>query len=498
MFQVRDPRAASRPSPRRRRSLPDWRTLAALLLLAWLAPTLAPALAPTLAVPPVELNESERAYLQLHPEVPLCVDPDWLPFEALDPAGRHVGIAAELIALVSQRSGLQLRVQPTATWEQSLDASRTGTCLALSFLNRTPEREQWLIFTEPLLLDPNVLITREEHPFISDLAGLEDKRIALPRGTAMAERIARDFPNLRIVLTDSEREALQLVSERKVDMTLRSLLVAAATIRHEGWFNLKISGQIPGYDNLLRMGVLKSETTLRDILDKGIATLTPLERRQIVERHVALQMVTDVVTDYSLAIWLGVLLAAILLTSLLWMARLNSLNRRLRSLAETDLLTGLLNRTALDASFRQDIVRAQRYRRPLAVILFDIDFFKAVNDDLGHLMGDRVLVEFARLLRDSLRSVDTLCRWGGEEFLVVCHETDLEQAAQLAERILATVRQQRFACGRPLTASAGIAEVQPGDSAASLVQRADAALYDAKHQGRNRACRSLAPLGDIN
>jgi len=483
MPQVREhlPEARRRPLPCAD-TLPAWRQLrrglAALFLLVWLAPATASQL--------VELSESERAYLQVHPSIALCVDPDWWPFEVVDASGQHAGISADLIALVSQRTGMRPQLHPTHTWEESLKAAQAGACLALSFLNSTPDRDQWLIFTEPLLVDPNVLITREEHPFISDLTALENKTIALPRGTAMAERIARDFPNLKIVFTDSEREALGLVSERKVDMTLRSLIVAAVTIKQEGWFNLKISGQIPGYDNQLRMGVLKSETTLRDILDKGIATLSPLERRQVVDRHVSMQVVTGVVTDYSLALWLGLMLAAILATSLAWMARLGKLNRQLRSLAETDQLTDLPNRHAIDSSFALDIIRAQRYDRPLSVILLDIDHFKTVNDELGHLMGDKVLVAFAQLLKDSLRSVDTVCRWGGEEFLVICHETDLSQAVQLAERILEQIRTHAFPCPGPLTSSAGLATVLRGDSVATLMQRADESLYDAKHRGRDR------------
>ncbi|MCQ4346463.1 diguanylate cyclase [Pseudomonas stutzeri] len=466
------PSCPHRTAPRRPR-----RRLLGLLLVAWLLPA---------AAAPVALSESERVYLQARPSIPMCVDPDWWPFEQIDGDGRHVGIAADLIALVARRTGTPLALHLTQTWEESLAAAQSGECLALSFLNSTPDRDQWLIFTEPLLVDPNVIITREEHPFVSDIGTLQGKTIALPRGTAMAERIARDFPNLTIVPTESEREALELVSARKVDMTLRSLIVAAATIKHEGWFNLKISGQIPGYDNQLRMGVLRSETTLRDILDKGVATLSPLERRQIVDRHLTLEMVTGVVTDYRLAMWVGLVFAAIIATSLLWMARLRHLNRQLRSLAETDNLTGLPNRNALDASFGLDIVRAQRYDRPLSVILLDIDHFKVVNDDYGHLTGDKVLESFARLLREGLRKVDTVCRWGGEEFLVICHETDLEQACQLAERILQQVRDRAFPCPRPLTASAGVATVLRGDTVASLMQRADESLYDAKHRGRDR------------
>lgn len=188
--------------------------------------------APLSAAP--HLSESERAYLNAHSPLSLCVDPDWWPFEVIDANGQHDGIAADLLALVAQRQGLQFKLYPTRTWEESLAASQAGQCRLMSFLNRTPERERWLVFTEPLLTDPNVLITREEHPFIADLGQLQGATIALPRGTAMMERLRTDYPQLQFIGTDSETEALQMVSERRADLTLRSLIVAAHTIKHNG------------------------------------------------------------------------------------------------------------------------------------------------------------------------------------------------------------------------------------------------------------------------
>lgn len=95
-------------------------------------------------------------------------------------------------------------------------------------MNRSPEREKWLIFTAPLLRDPNVLITREEFPLVTDLGTLRGKRIALPLGSAIYERIRADFPNLELIGTVSEEEAIGMVSDRRADMTLRSMIMCRA------------------------------------------------------------------------------------------------------------------------------------------------------------------------------------------------------------------------------------------------------------------------------
>lgn len=356
---------------------------------AWRALLLAALLVggPATAEVSVPLDGSEHAYLASHRPT-LCVDPDWSPFEVIDEKGRHAGIAADLHALVRTRLGLQVDLFPARTWAEQLAASRTGRCELLSFVNRSPEREAWLIFTEPLLRDPNVLITREEFPFITDLGSLRDKSIALPLGSAIHERVGKDFPNLRLIGTVSEDEAIGMVSDRRADMTLRSLIVAAHTIKQHGWFNLKINGQLPGYENQLRIGVLKSETMLRDILDKGIATLSTEERNRIIDRHLEIKMVTDV--DYTLVKWLAALLVAIVVTSLFWLRRLRRLNGALQE--------ALVEVKASETEQRHFIsMLSHEIRSPLAVIDSSVQLLALRSTSDAHPVLARIRRGIARL-----------------------------------------------------------------------------------------------------
>lgn len=185
---------------------------------------------------------------------------------------------------------------------------------------------------------------------------------------------------------------------------------------------------------------------------------------------------------------LGLVVVAMLLTSLFWIARLRQLQRQLQVSAQTDALTGLATRVALDARFAICHEQAQRYARPLTLILLDIDHFKRVNDELGHRLGDQVLREFSQLLQECIRGSDGLGRWGGEEFLILCPETTLEQAVAFAERICARARTYRYASAQQQTLSGGVAELMPGDTLDALLQRAEAALAQAKAQGRDRVC----------
>lgn len=177
------------------------------------------------------------------------------------------------------------------------------------------------------------------------------------------------------------------------------------------------------------------------------------------------------------------------------------LNQRLEKLANTDELTGLANRHWLFERFREAWALAQRHQRPLACIVLDIDHFKQVNDRYGHGVGDAVLQEFANNLRRHLRLSDISGRLGGEEFLVVCPETNLNGAATVAERIRAAVADQPISVGQTavgtssalpgqtirINISAGVAEMRPEHATPdALLAKADAMLYLAKQNGRNQ------------
>ncbi len=163
----------------------------------------------------------------------------------------------------------------------------------------------------------------------------------------------------------------------------------------------------------------------------------------------------------------------------------------LRRLSEHDPLTGLANRRRLWSQLEMELERARRFAQPLAVVLFDIDHFKHLNDRCGHAVGDEALRAVADVLRAHVRKVDTVARVGGEEFVVLLPRTTLSEGRLVAEKLRETVASAPISGGSEqpggrLTVSAGVAEWRPGDDARSLLEAADRALYEAKRRGRNR------------
>jgi diguanylate cyclase (GGDEF)-like protein len=167
--------------------------------------------------------------------------------------------------------------------------------------------------------------------------------------------------------------------------------------------------------------------------------------------------------------------------------------REARQLADLDALTGLHNRRYFHETLAREVARAQRYGRRLALIVLDLDDFKAINDRIGHLSGDAVLAETAERVRDVVRSADVACRVGGDEFAVILPESSAEEADQLYRRIHQSVSARPIGKEGRLFLSAGVTDLRPEDDAVSFFQRADEALYRAKGLGKGQVVEAGAP-----
>ena len=179
---------------------------------------------------------------------------------------------------------------------------------------------------------------------------------------------------------------------------------------------------------------------------------------------------------------------SIILTMLLITLTINYFHKQLNQLATTDKLTGVHNRQVFDYSLKQSIEKFKRNKIPFSLMLLDIDHFKNINDTLGHLEGDKILKQIAQLIQKNIRSSDELCRWGGEEFIIITHECKLTQAAKLAEKLRHIIEITTLSTSSnisTITISIGIAQMEPTDNDTTLVSKADKALYQAKNSGRN-------------
>lgn len=151
-----------------------------------------------------------------------------------------------------------------------------------------------------------------------------------------------------------------------------------------------------------------------------------------------------------------------------------------------DTLTGLYNRQFFNDSARIELERTRRVPSTFSVIMIDIDDFKKINDTEGHAVGDAVLTVFAQVLEKTVRQIDVVARWGGEEFLILCRDTNEQGALTLAGKIRNALRQTTFACHQNVTASIGLASVTEAQNLEDLIKLADMRMYEAKRNGKDQ------------
>ncbi|MBP1927370.1 diguanylate cyclase (GGDEF)-like protein/PAS domain S-box-containing protein [Sedimentibacter acidaminivorans] len=166
--------------------------------------------------------------------------------------------------------------------------------------------------------------------------------------------------------------------------------------------------------------------------------------------------------------------------------QLKELEEEIRKLSITDKLTQIYNRLKLDEILERKFLLSSRSNDPFSLIMVDIDHFKLVNDTFGHVVGDIVLLEFAKILKNNIRNTDVVGRWGGEEFLIILPKTAEEGSVLLAEKLRTIIEYYNFPKAGKITSSFGVASFKDDISVASLVSRADNALYKAKDSGRNK------------
>lgn len=201
-----------------------------------------------------------------------------------------------------------------------------------------------------------------------------------------------------------------------------------------------------------------------------------------------LQSIDEHFWQLFIALLVIILVMAFLLTFVIYQLRLNSV--RLKQMANYDSLTNISNRNFLSHKIQYIIACAKRYREPLSVIFFDIDHFKKINDTFSHEYGDKALIELTQLIQNNLRESDLFGRWGGEEFLIVLPNTELDNAVTIADKLRKLIEKYPFPHGS-VTCSFGIAQWTRDETQEEWINRADQMLYVAKESGRNQVQPTL-------
>lgn len=429
------------------------------------------------------LTQEEKIYLENKKHITMCVDPQWYPFEAIE-NNKHIGIAADVMKIFSNKLNIPIEHIDVKTWQESIDLAKNRKCDIFSLASSTPMRLEYMNFTSPYLTLPIVIATTNDKPFVDDIKSLEGKKIAAVQGYSIVEKLKSKYPYIDIVEVKSINEGLNLVLQGKVYGYIDNLMVVSSYIQKDFTGVLKVSSRLS--DSLsFSVGTRNDDPMLLDIFEKLVNNLNEQTMQMIFNRWVtAIEEVSTFNKELIMKIVFGffVIVAGFLYRQSL----LQKYNKELLKLSITDKLTGLYNRIKTDEKLEEEYKKVSRYNNyNSTILLIDVDYFKFINDQYGHHIGDKVLCEVAKVLKESIRDIDVIGRWGGEEFLVILPNTNKQDALNVANKLKENIAMHTFEHNKQVTISVGGFELQKHICISEALIQVDEALYKSKHQGRN-------------
>lgn len=336
---------------------------------------------------------------------------------------------------------------------------------------------------------PIGLVTLNNKAYISDISSLNNKKIAISKSSSLYKVFKENYPNINLIPTKNLSESLELLSNNNIYGVIDKLPALSYTINKKPYTSMKISATFKEKHNI-RLTINKENKTLLNILNKVILSITQKEINDINTRYYSIiyQTAKDYTWIYKVVIPLLVILIIITISN----RRLNKeikkrklIENRLNEVANIDSLTNCFNRRKIEALFNRELTRVKRYERNLSIIFFDVDNFKDINDNLGHAIGDDVLIKIASVVKNNIRATDFFGRWGGEEFIILLPETSKEQAANVAFLLKDKINSTDFNIQKEVSCSFGVSQFEETDNADTLLTRVDHAMYYVKRNGKN-------------
>lgn len=437
------------------------------------------------------LTSAQQYGLTQYGTLTMCVDPDWLPIEAIK-KGKHIGIAAEFIELFSQRISNPIVLLETTTWGETLESLKNGYCDFIPVINKTDTRSQTMSFTSSYLDFPLALVTHQNNQAYP-LKEAQHKPLGTLSHASYKESINELYPDADIYEYRSIKAGLDAVRHGEIYGFIDVLPVMLNQIK-TFYPELKI---VDKFEHNYGFGVAvgKDNIVLRDVFEAVIATISLQQKQQILNRWLPIMDDDKDIFTYWLAI-ACLSLTVILLLILLYFSKkknkqLVKAKRKLERIAMRDYLTSLPNLSYFKDQLKKEWARARRSNEEVSLLIIDIDHFKRFNGQYGQLAGDRYLIELAKRLQGIVkRPADLLARFEDDEFIILLPGTGEDGLRAVAAEVFYMMKNWRFkfkntVSTNALSISVGAACMRSSGQfpETELTRRAEQALYQAQDKG---------------
>ena len=406
------------------------------------------------------LTDEEQQWLVDHEgQIKIGYTTDYPPVEFLE-GGNYVGMSADYFQLLEEKLNTKIEMVEFEHWNELVEQAKNREISGITAATKTPERSEYLDFTVPYILNPNVIITRENfsEQLTFDKLANSTMEVLVVEDYAIIEYLDKNYPNLSYSKVISPSDGLRKVSFGEADAMVIEIMSASASIDRDNLSNLIVNTETP-YESNLSIAIRNDWPILSDILNKGLAQITEDERQAIKSKWIPFERESVFATPYFGMILASIMILLIFIITIvtIWNYTLkkavkeqtsdleNYKDQLLKEIEERkkteekiiyksyhDELTGIYNR----AFFNEKFVQLDREEcLPLSIILADLNGLKITNDTSGHQTGDRLLIQISRILENVFRETDIIARIGGDEFVILLPNTSKDTTRDLCDRV---------------------------------------------------------------
>lgn len=343
--------------------------------------------------------------------------------------------------------------------------------------------------SKPITKISMAIATKNNNNLITDLSLIRNKKIALIEKNNIYYNLKKNYPNIDFVKVDTLDKAINMLEKEEIYGVIDNILSLSYNIIKMKYNHIKVSGTLP-YEMEIRLSSSKENQIAIDILNKIIEQI-PQDEKDLIEHKYQLilyQEVNDHSWIYKYILPLFIIIIIILIVNSKMRKEIKKrkiAEKALIDYANKDSLTKVFNRRKIEKIMTSQIKKAKETNSTFSIVFLDIDDFKNINDTLGHIKGDHVLVSISKLVSKHIRTSDYIGRWGGEEFIVILPNTNEKQAEKVALFLKDLITNKDFKIDKPLTSSFGVTEYKNNDTKADIIKRADKAMYFVKENGKN-------------
>lgn len=427
------------------------------------------------------LNDNEIKYLENNQFTLLVQDNNNIPF-SFKLTNKLTGMEIDFWNLISQKLSKPLNIEETINDKMfNIFSNSIKTQFIYGFKKKN--RASYLL-SEPLAQIPIALVTKNDKNFITDLSTLKDIKIGVVKNLEIIQTLQKEYPNIDFIEIDTINEAIIKLERNKLFALIDNMYAISHKIDKNNLNSIKINTLLNHKLNIY-LEVEEKDSLFINILNSAINRFSQEDKNSILNNYqfIFYPKSIDFLFIAKIIIPLILLLAIFIYFNFKLkkeITKRKEIEQQLSELANKDSLTNIFNRRKIEELCETELLRVQRYKEDLSIIFFDINSFKIINDSLGHHLGDEVLVKISSVIEKNIRNIDSLGRWGGDEFLIILPQTNLSQTKNIISHLEKQLTKIQYSKSINVTCSFGIASCEQNDTLDSLLKKADESMYKEK------------------